>query len=78
MGSKFQVYSIFKPNTPLANVTEDVRKLGEDLTKQDHVFVVGAGNSLDTNQYYSTDKDVSFNAERTSDKCGICQPPQEI
>jgi len=35
-GSKFEVYSIFKPNAPLAKVVEDVRKLGKDLTKQDH------------------------------------------
>jgi hypothetical protein len=46
--SKFEVCSIFKPNAPPANVIEDVRKLGEDLPKQDHtVIVVGAGNSLD-------------------------------
>jgi hypothetical protein len=33
LGSKFEVCSIFKPNTPLANVFEDVRKPDKDLTK---------------------------------------------
>jgi hypothetical protein len=32
MGSKFEVCSIFKPNTPLPKVVEDVMKLGKDLT----------------------------------------------
>jgi hypothetical protein len=35
VGSKFEVFSILKTNTPLANVVEDIRKLGKDLTKQD-------------------------------------------
>jgi len=41
LGSKFKVCSIFKPNAPLANVAEDVRKLGKDLTKQYHFVIVG-------------------------------------
>jgi hypothetical protein len=53
LGSKFEVCSNFKPNAPLAKVTEYVRKLGKDLTKQDHMVTVReAGNSLDINQYY--------------------------
>jgi glycerol dehydrogenase-like iron-containing ADH family enzyme len=67
LGSKFEVFSIFKPNAPLANVVEDVRKLSKDLNKQDHIVIVGgAGNSLDVNQDYSIDKDLNFIAERTS------------
>jgi len=42
LGSKFEVCSIFKPNAPLVNIVEDVRKLGKDLTKQDHI-VRGVG-----------------------------------
>jgi hypothetical protein len=33
LGSKFDICSIFKPNAPLANVVEDLGKLGKDLTK---------------------------------------------
>jgi hypothetical protein len=56
---------MFKLNAPLANV--DVRKLGKDLTKQDHIVIVGGvGNSLDINQNCSIDEDLSFTAERTS------------
>jgi hypothetical protein len=51
LGSKFEVCSIFKPNAPLANLVEDVRKPGKDLTKQDHIVTVGE-NSLDINQDY--------------------------
>jgi hypothetical protein len=64
LGSKFEVCSIFKPNIPLANVVEDVRKLGKDLTKQYHIIIVGgARNSLDINQDYSIDKDLNFIAK---------------
>jgi len=53
LGSKFEVCRIFRPNV------EDVRKLGEDLNKQDHiVFVGGTGNSLDVNQ----DNSMKFSA----------------
>jgi hypothetical protein len=41
LGPKFEDCSIFKPDTPLANVVEDVRKLGKDLTRQDHIVIVG-------------------------------------
>jgi hypothetical protein len=67
LGSIFEVCSIFKPNFPLANVIEDVRKLGKDLTKQDRIVTVGeAGNSLDINQDCSIDKGLNFIRERTS------------
>jgi hypothetical protein len=56
LGSKFEVCSIFKPNTPLVNVVEDGRKFGKDLTKQDHIVIVGgAGNSLVISYDYSID-----------------------
>jgi hypothetical protein len=67
LGSKFEVCSIFKPNAPLANVVEDVRKLSEDLIKQDLTVIVGgAGHSLDLNQDYSIDKHLRFIAGRIS------------
>jgi hypothetical protein len=57
----------FKPNAPLANVVEDLRKLGKDLTKQDHIIIMGGpGNSLDRNFNYCIEKDINFIAERTS------------
>jgi len=63
---KFEVCSIFKPNSPLANVIEDVRKLGKDLTKQDRIVTVGkAGNSL-RNQDCSIGKCLNFIRDRTS------------
>jgi len=47
LDSKFEVCSIFKTNAPLANVIEEVRKFGKDLTKEDHIVIVGgSGNSL--------------------------------
>jgi hypothetical protein len=50
LGKGFDIVSIFKPTAPLANVVEDLGKLGKDLTKQDHIVVVGGpGNSLDRN-----------------------------
>jgi hypothetical protein len=66
LGSKFEICSIFKPNVPLAKVVEDIRKLGKDLTKQDHIVIVGgAGNSLDINQVYSIDK-ISTSLQRSN------------
>jgi hypothetical protein len=45
-----------------------------------YIVAVGvAGNSLDTHQNYSTDKDLNFTAEtRNTNMERICQPPQEI
>jgi hypothetical protein len=40
LGTKFDVCSIFKPNVPLALTVEDIGKLGEGLTKQDHISIV--------------------------------------
>jgi hypothetical protein len=60
-GPRFDVRRNIKPNAPLANFVEYLRKLGKDLTKQDLTEVVGgAGKSLDTNQDYSVDKDLNF------------------
>jgi hypothetical protein len=33
LGNEYAVTSIFKPNAPLPNVVEDLRKLGKDFTK---------------------------------------------
>jgi hypothetical protein len=35
LGERFDIVSIIKPNAPLANVVEDLGKLGKDLTKHD-------------------------------------------
>jgi hypothetical protein len=44
----------------LANVVEDLGKLGKDLTKQDHIIIVGGpGNSLDRNNHYSNEADLN-------------------
>jgi hypothetical protein len=40
LGTEYEVTSIFKPNAPLANVVEDLRNLGKDLIKQDHIVTV--------------------------------------
>jgi hypothetical protein len=40
--------SIFKPNATLGKVVGELKKLSKDLTKNDHVIIVGGpGNSLD-------------------------------
>jgi hypothetical protein len=67
LGTNYKVTSIFKPNAPLANVVEDPRKLGKNLTKRDHVVIVGGpGNSLNRNYHYSIEKDINFIVEKTS------------
>jgi hypothetical protein len=57
---------------PLANVVEDVRKIGKDLTKQDHIVTVGgAGNSLDINQDCLIDKDLLRRYDKLWMKGGV-------
>jgi hypothetical protein len=34
LGKKFDIVSTVKPNTPLANVTEDLDKLGRNLSRR--------------------------------------------
>jgi hypothetical protein len=66
LGKGFDIVGIFKPNTLLGNVVEDLGKLLKDLTKQDHIVVVGGpGNSLDRNYNYSIE-DIHYIAERTT------------
>ncbi|PNF27593.1 hypothetical protein B7P43_G02276 [Cryptotermes secundus] len=65
--TKFDLCSIFKPNAALANVAEDIGKLGKGLAKQEHVNTVGGpGKSLDRNYHYLTENDLNFIAESTS------------
>jgi hypothetical protein len=67
LGTDYDVTSILKPTAPLANVVEDLKKLGKNLTNRDHVFIVGGpGKRLDRNSHYSIAKDINFIAERTS------------
>lgn len=41
---------IFKSDVPLANIVENLRKLGNGPTKRDHVIIVGGpGNKLGRN-----------------------------
>ena len=50
LGTEYKVTSIFKPNAPLENVVEGLANLGKDLTKKDHIVIVGGpGNSLEKN-----------------------------
>jgi hypothetical protein len=65
IGKRFDIVSTVKPNAPSANVLEDLRKLGEDFTKQDHTVIVGGPeNSLDRNYNYLLEKDINFIADR--------------
>jgi len=41
LGTQYDITSIFKPNETFANVAEDLRKLGNDFTKRDHIIIVG-------------------------------------
>ena len=41
VGTQHDITSIFEPNEPFANVVEDLRKLGNDFTKRDHIIIVG-------------------------------------
>jgi hypothetical protein len=60
LGTEYEITSIFKPNAPLAHVVEDLGKLDNDLTKQDHIIIMGGpGNSLDRNYHYSIVKDIN-------------------
>jgi len=64
--TEYEIASIFKPNAPLA-VIADLRKLGNDLTKRDHIIIVGGqGNSLDRYYHHSFEKDTNFIAERSN------------
>jgi hypothetical protein len=52
---------------PLANVNGDLEKLGNDLTTQDHIMLVGGpGNSLDRNYHYTIKMDISFIADSSN------------
>jgi hypothetical protein len=67
LGTEYVATSIFKPNAPLVNVVEDLRKLGKDFTKQDRIVILGGpGNSLDRNCHYQIEKNINFIAERMS------------
>jgi hypothetical protein len=59
-GTEYEITSIFKSNALLADVVEDLGKLGNDLTKQDHIIIVGQPeNSQDRNYHYSIEKDIN-------------------
>jgi len=66
LDNECEITSIFKPNAPLANVVEDLRKIGNNLTKRDHIKMGGPGNSLDRNYQDSIVKDINFIAEKSN------------
>jgi hypothetical protein len=52
---------------PLANVVEDLEKLGNNLTERGHIIVVERpGKSLDRNYHYSVEMGISFIADRSN------------
>jgi hypothetical protein len=54
--TEYEVTRIFNPSAPLANVVQDIGNPGEDLTKQDHIIIVGwLGKNLDRNYHYSVE-----------------------
>jgi hypothetical protein len=60
LGSEYAVTSLFKPNVGLRNVTADLKALSRDLTKDDHVIIVGGPeNSLDVDRHYHNEKDLN-------------------
>jgi hypothetical protein len=69
LGSKFDVCSIFKPNSPLVKDVEGFRKLNDGLIKQDHV-VGGPGYIAhyyyyhDDHHHHSIRQDINSIAER--------------
>jgi hypothetical protein len=66
LDTEYEITRICKPNAPLANVVEDLGKLGNDLTKWDPIIIVGGPrNSLDRNDHYSMKNDINFIAERS-------------
>jgi hypothetical protein len=67
LGTEYEITSIFKSNAPLANVVEDLGKLGNDLSKRDHIITVGGpGNSLGKNYHHSIEKDINFITESSN------------
>jgi hypothetical protein len=58
----------FKPNKHLFNFNEDPGKFGNELTKREHIIILGGpGKSLDTNFHYWIEKDISSIAESSND-----------
>jgi hypothetical protein len=63
LGSGYEITSIFKPNAPLVTVVENLSK---DLTRKDHIVIVGGPeNSLDRNYNYSIEKHLNSIARST-------------
>ena len=57
LGTEYEITNIFKPNAPLDDVDEYLEKIGNDLTKQCHIIIVGGPrNSLDRNYHYSIER----------------------
>jgi len=63
-----EITSIFKSSAPFANVTEDLRKLGNNLSKRDHIKMGGPGKNLNRNYHYSIEKSINFIAEKSNNR----------
>jgi hypothetical protein len=74
VSTEHEVRCVLKPSAALTNVAEDVVKLGNVLTKQDHIILIqdhtvimgGPGNWPDINYSDFIEKDMNFTAERTN------------
>jgi hypothetical protein len=54
LGNEYEITNISKPNAPLADVDEYLKKFGNDLIMRYHIIIVGGPrNSLDRNYHYS-------------------------
>jgi hypothetical protein len=65
-GDDYAVTGIFKRNAALGNVVGDLRLMSENLTKEDHVIIVGGPSSnLERDLNYQIEKDLD-NSAKTS------------
>jgi hypothetical protein len=61
------VTNIFKPNATLGNVVGELKELSKDLTKDDHVIIVGGpGNSLGRDLNYKIENDINSIAKNST------------
>jgi hypothetical protein len=59
LGDEYMVTNIFKPNATLGNAVGELKTLSKDLTKDDHVIIVGGpGNSLNRDLNYNSENDM--------------------
>jgi hypothetical protein len=65
LGDEYAVTSIFKPNAALGDVVGDLKALSNDLTKEDHVIIVGGrGNSFESDLNYQIEEDLRQHCQK--------------